>query len=89
CKYGQATALWTNVPKMVLKRYVTDPALSIEIDKLYKQKRVIRSLWYNKDLNVKRIISVSRYFFGHINNYRRYYFDKEQALFVDQDRSER
>ncbi|WP_337103316.1 carboxylate--amine ligase [Paenibacillus sp. YIM B09110] len=89
CKYGQATALWTNVPRMVLKRYVTDPALSIEIDKLYKQKKVIRSLWYIKDLNVKRIISVSRYFFGHINNYRRYYFNKEQALFVDQDRSER
>lgn len=79
CVYGQETALWTNVPKTVLKRYVTDPALSAEIARLYRQKKVIRSLWYNKDLNVKRIIGVSRYFMGHINNFRRYYFDKGQA----------
>ncbi|WP_123041393.1 ATP-grasp domain-containing protein [Cohnella candidum] len=79
CVYGQATALWTNVPRTVLKRYVTDQGLSAEMNQLYKQKKVIISLWYNKDLNLKRIISVSRYFVGHINNYRRYYFDKEQA----------
>lgn len=83
CVYGQATSLWSNVPRVVLKRYVTDPALSTEIDQLYRQKKVIRSLWYKKDLNMKRLIRVSRYFFGHITNYRRYYFDKEQASFAE------
>ncbi|SDX05706.1 ATP-grasp domain-containing protein [Paenibacillus sp. CF384] len=83
CVYGQTSALWTNVPKMVLKRYITDPALSAEIEQHYKQKNVIRSIWYNKDMNMKRFISVSRYFFGHVRNYRRYYFDKEHASFAN------
>ncbi|SFJ83164.1 D-aspartate ligase [Paenibacillus sp. UNC496MF] len=79
CVYGRATAMWTNVPKKVLNRYVTDPALSSEINRLYREKKVIRSLWYSKDLNAKRILSVSRYFYGHVRNYQRYYFDKGQA----------
>lgn len=79
CVYGQATALWTNVPRAVLRRYVTDPKLSAEIAGLYRQKKVIRSIWYNKDLNFKRIISNLRYSYSHINNFRRYYFDKGQA----------
>ncbi|QHT62398.1 ATP-grasp domain-containing protein [Paenibacillus lycopersici] len=83
CVYGRASALWTNVPRTVLKRYVTDPALSAEINGLYRQKKVIRSLWYGKDLNMKRIISVSRYAYGHIKNYKRYYFDKDQASFAE------
>ncbi|QHW33841.1 ATP-grasp domain-containing protein [Paenibacillus rhizovicinus] len=81
--YSKATALWTNVPRTVLKRYVTDPALSAEINRLYGQKKVIRSLWYNKDLNLKRMLSVTRYAYGHIKNYRRYYFDKGQASFAE------
>lgn len=80
CVYSDQTALWSNVPKVVLRKYVTDPALSAEIKKLYKQKKTLQSLWYKKDLNLKRIIKVSRYYFGHINNYRRYYFDKGQAV---------
>lgn len=83
CAYSQATALWTNVPRTVLKRYVSDPALSAEIARLYKQKKVVRSLLYRKDLNVKRLIRVARYNVGHINNYRRYFFDKGQASMSD------
>ncbi|WP_168118620.1 ATP-grasp domain-containing protein [Paenibacillus sp. HB172176] len=88
CVYGSSTALWTNVPRMVLKRYVTEPALSAEINQLYKQKKVIRSLYYKKDLNVKRLLRVSRYFFGHVNNYRRFYFDKGQGSFAEAQSSE-
>lgn len=80
CVYSDKTALWTNVPKAVLRKYVTEPALSAEINKLYKQGKVLNSLWYKKDLNVKRMIRISRYYYGHINNFRRYYFDKEQAV---------
>ncbi|MFD0673507.1 hypothetical protein [Cohnella sp. GCM10027633] len=76
CVYGQDVALWTNVPRTVLRRYVTDKALSAEIGRLYGQKKVIRSLWYRKDLNFKRIVSVSRYGLSHIQNFRRHYFDK-------------
>lgn len=83
CVYGRDTALWTNVPRTVLKRYVTDPVLADEIKRLFRQKKVIRSLWYGKDLNWKRIASVARYAYGHIRNYRRYYFDKGQASFAE------
>ncbi|SEN99845.1 ATP-grasp domain-containing protein [Paenibacillus sp. OV219] len=74
--YSDQTALWTNVPRAVLRKYVTEPALSSEINALYRQNKVLKSLWYSKDLNLKRILRVSRYYFGHINNYRKYYFDK-------------
>ncbi|MBO9596263.1 MAG: ATP-grasp domain-containing protein, partial [Cohnella sp.] len=76
CVYGEATALWTNVPRTVLRRYVNDPELSAEIAALYRRKKVVRSLWYNKDLSVKRMISDLRYSISHIHNFRRYYFDK-------------
>ena len=88
CIYGQTTAMWSNVPRMVLKRYVTDPALSAEINQLYRQKKVIRSLYYKKDLNIKRLLRVSRYFFAHVKNYRSYYFDKGQASFSEPQGSE-
>lgn len=80
CVYSDRTALWTNVPKVVLRKYVTEPALSAEIKELYRQKKVLKSLWYKKDLNLKRMLRVSRYYFGHINNYRRYYFNKGLAV---------
>lgn len=83
CIYGQASALWTNVPRAVLKRYVTDPTLATEIRQLYKQKKVIRSLWYRQDLNIKRVLNNLRYAWGHIKNYRRHYFDKRQASFAE------
>ncbi|WP_162341903.1 ATP-grasp domain-containing protein [Paenibacillus paridis] len=77
CVYSDKTALWTNVPKVVLSKYVTEQGLSDEINKLYKQKKVLKSIWYKKDLNIKRVIRVSRYYFSHINNFKRYYFDKD------------
>ncbi|RCW40848.1 ATP-grasp domain-containing protein [Paenibacillus prosopidis] len=80
CVYSDKTALWTHVPKVVLRKYVTEPALSAEIKKLYKQKKALKTLWYKKDLNLKRILRVSRYYFSHINNYRQYYFNKGQAV---------
>jgi len=80
CVYSDQTALWSNVPRAVLRKYVTEPALSAEIRKLYKQKQVLNTLWYKKDLNLKRILRISRYYFGHYNNFRRYYFNKEEVI---------
>lgn len=77
CVYGEKTGLWTNVPKVVLQKYVTDPNLSKEINELYKQKKVLRSLWYKEDLNLKRTLRIARYNYGHIKNFRSYFFSKE------------
>lgn len=79
CVYGNQTALWTNVPRIVLRKYVREPELAAEIRQMYKQKRVVSTIWYKKDLNIKRILKLSRYYFGHVKNYRRYYFDKSDV----------
>ncbi|KKO51686.1 carboxylate--amine ligase [Paenibacillus sp. DMB20] len=77
CIYSDKIGLWTNVPKIILQKYVTEPKLSTEIKKMYKQKKVLKSLWYKKDLNLKRIIRISRYNYAHIKNFRQYYFNKQ------------
>jgi D-aspartate ligase len=79
CVYGNGTGLWTNVPRTVLRKYVTEPALAAEIKGLYKEKKVLYSIWYKKDLNLKRIIRISRYYYSHVKNFKHYYFDKKQA----------
>lgn len=81
CVYGNRTALWTNVPRIVLSKYVKDPALAAEIRQLYRQRKVYKTIWYKKDLNLKRVLRVSRYYFGHIKNYRLYYYDKDKLQF--------
>jgi len=81
CVYGNQTALWTNVPRIVLSKYVKDPALAAEIRQLYRQRKVYKTIWYKKDLNLKRVLRVSRYYFGHIKNYRLYYYDKDKLQF--------
>ncbi|WP_422661156.1 ATP-grasp domain-containing protein [Paenibacillus sp. EC2-1] len=77
CVYSKKVGLWTNVPKAVLDKYVTDPQLSNEIKALYKQKRVLRSLWYKEDLNLKRMLRIARYNYAHIKNFKSYFFSKE------------
>lgn len=77
--YGNKTALWTNVPSYILRKYVSDPALSAEINLLFKEDKVSSTLWYKEDINLKRILSNSRYYLGHVKNYKKYYFDKEEV----------
>ncbi|MHA6482933.1 carboxylate--amine ligase [Paenibacillus sp. strain BS8-2] len=83
CVYGNQTGMWTNVPRAVLRKYVTDPALTKEIDGLFKQKKVLYSIWYKKDLNPKRILRISRYYYSHVKNFNLYYYDKKKANALD------
>lgn len=77
--YGDRAALWTNVPNIVLRKYVNDPTLSAEIKQLFKEGKVSNTLWYKEDLNVKRFLSLARYYYGHVKNYKRHYFDKAET----------
>lgn len=79
CVYGSQIGMWTNVPRTVLRKYVTEPALSAEIDGLFKQKKVLYSIWYKKDLNLKRVIRIARYYYSHVKNFKLYFYDKKQA----------
>ena len=76
CVYVKETALWSNVPKIVLKKYVGDGALKAEIKKLIKEKKYERTLVCKGDMNLKRRYYITRYYFGQYRNFKRYYFDK-------------
>ena len=71
------TALWTAVPKGVLKKYVKDPVLKNEILSLWRQGRVFRSLFNRGDMGLRRRLRIFRYYLSYYKSFSRYYFDKD------------
>jgi D-aspartate ligase len=67
--------LWTAVPRMVLMKYVKNKELKKEIKKLYHKK--VRTIFYDKDKNLKRSLIINRQFFSYVKQYAKYYFDKQ------------
>ncbi len=74
CVYNENTALWSNVPRGILKRYVSDPALRAELERLPMD----RTLHDPGDFNLKRLYSMARVDRAQYKLYRQYYFDKEK-----------
>lgn len=74
CVYNEATALWSNVPRGILKKYVTSPALREEI----KSYRATHTLWARGDLAPARVYRIARYYAAQYKNFARYYFDKSK-----------
>lgn len=68
--------LWTAVPKMVLMKYVKDKELKKEIKQLYP--KAVKTLFYDKDMNFKRRLIVTRHFYSYVKQYSQHYFDKEK-----------
>ncbi len=77
CVYVDNTALWSNVPKIVLRKYVKNPELKKEIFSLVKLGKYKRTLVCKTDRNLIRSLRVARYYFAQYRNFKRYYFDKE------------
>ena len=73
CIYNENVALWSNVPRGVLNRYVTDPALKAELKGL-KMDRTLRN---PNDFNLKRLYRIARVDHAQYKLFRQYYFDKE------------
>ncbi len=69
--YTQATneVLWTMVPLGVIEKYVQDPALKERAVRLAREGKMIRSMWYPKDGNLKRRLWFVR---NQLNYYRKY-----------------
>ena len=68
--------LWTAIPKTVLLKYVKDKELKKEIKQLYP--KAVRTLFYDKDMNIKRRMIATRHFYSYVKQYSQHYFDKEQ-----------
>ena len=74
CIYNETTALWSNVPRGILTRYVTSPALREEM----KQYKALHTLWYGGDLAPARVYRLARYYAAQYKNFAHYYFDKSK-----------
>ena len=74
CIYNETTALWSNVPRGILTRYVTSPALREEM----KQYKALHTLWCGGDLAPARVYRLARYYAAQYKNFARYYFDKSK-----------
>ena len=72
--FGETTAMWSNVPMGILKKYVSDPGLRREMKSL--SKTCLYTLYTKGDLSLKRLYRITRYYLSHFKNYRRYFFKK-------------
>ncbi len=84
CIFADNTSLWANVPKCVISKYVSDKALRSEARALIKAKKYSRTLDCRGDFHVKRFYYIKRYYLGQYNNFRKYYFEKNEGLPANQ-----
>ncbi len=75
CLYNENRTLWMNVPRSVVHKYVTDPALRAEIAPL----RAEHTLWLWSDMTFGRAYRLFRLYLAQYHNFRRYYFDKAKT----------
>ena len=75
CIYNEKVALWSNVPRGILDRYVTDPALKAELKRL----KMDRTLMNPNDFSLKRLYRIARVDHAQYKLFREYWFDKEKA----------
>ena len=76
CVCNHSTALWSNVPRAILDRYVTDPALKAEV----KQHRMDRTLFNPADFNLARLYRIARVDHAQFKLFRQYWFNKEKEV---------
>lgn len=74
CVYNETVALWSNVPRGILNRYVADPALRDEL-KRYKADRTLKN---PRDFNLSRAYRIARVDLAQYKSFKNYYFDKEK-----------
>lgn len=68
--------LWIQVPKGIIYKYVKDEKLLKKVRELIKAKKCTNSLFYKKDLNLKRYIKLKLNMLNHYRKYKRYYGKK-------------
>lgn len=74
CLSAKGDALWCNIPKCVVKKYVKSPALRRELSK----KKALHTLWLWSDMSPRRFLWLCRYYLSQSRSFKRYYFDKEK-----------
>ena len=75
--YSEPSALWTEIPKCTLLKYVKDPELKKEIKSLYASKKVSKTLFNPADRNLRRNFAITKRYYSFIKAYGKYYFEKD------------
>lgn len=73
-RYGEKTAMWSNVPKGILKKYVKNPDLVKEMKAFMPS--CLYTLYAKEDRSLRRYYRVTRFYLSHYKNYKKYYFEK-------------
>lgn len=68
--------LWLQVPLPIVYRYVKNPELQKKIKMLVKSKYYTNSLFYKKDMSLKRYIKLQLSMLNHYKKYKKYYGKK-------------
>lgn len=76
--FNKKTALWTNVPKKTILKYVQNEAIKKEALDLIKSGNYVKTLIYSKDSNIKRKIYMCRHYEMQHQNFEKYYFEKNE-----------
>lgn len=74
--YADKQFLWTMIPNGVLYKYCQDKSMVKLAKKLVADGKVCNSLFYDKDLNIKRFARVFLYNINHYRKFRKYYGKK-------------
>ena len=77
CFYNEKTALWRNVPMGVVRKYVKNEEIKKEIKKI----KSTTTLFYKKDMNLRRLLVLLRPYLAQYKNFHRYFFDKSKNSF--------
>ncbi len=74
CVCNENVALWSNVPRGILDRYVTDPELRAAL----RGRKMDRTLRNPNDFSLARLYRIARVDHAQYKLFREYWFDKEK-----------
>ena len=71
--------LWIQVPKGIVYKYVSDNDIKMKVKRLIKEGKCTNSLFYDKDLGLKRRFKLTLNMLNHYKKYKKYYGKKGLA----------
>lgn len=69
--------LWLNVPFWVLKKYIFNKNLKTKIIEFKKSNKIVYTLFYKKDLNIKRYLTLKKENYNKYKFYKKYFIKKD------------
>ena len=73
---ADSIVLWTLIPKRIIFKYVSDPALKKQAKSLIRSGKLIHSYWYKNDRSFKRYIAYIRNQLNYFEKYGKYFNNK-------------